>query len=273
MKMIQDTVQTLPAVARPRPAAFTFDGRTVRVVVGPEGDPLFVAKDVASALGYSNTKQAVSDHCKHAKALKDMGVAICDPYADQPLALDPQTKLIPESDVYRLTMRSALPSAERFQDWVVEEVLPQIRATGRYLHAPALPDFTDPVAAARAWADAEEARLLAEQKLLEEQPFSELGHLVAGTNTMTRRDFISLLKDEHGIGVKEREFTQFLEAHYCYRDQLDGCLRARSQYAHLFKLEVEPLRGMPRPVLKVTGEGVMHLTPKLVAAFGARRYS
>lgn len=46
--------------------------------------------------------------------------------------MDPQTKFIPESDLYRLIMRSNLPSAERFQNWVVEEVLPQIRKTGSY---------------------------------------------------------------------------------------------------------------------------------------------
>lgn len=41
-------------------------------------------------------------------------------------------KIIPESDVYRLVMRSNLPNAERFQDWVVEEVLPSIRRAGGY---------------------------------------------------------------------------------------------------------------------------------------------
>jgi hypothetical protein len=46
--------------------------------------------------------------------------------------LHPQTKLIPESDLYRLTLKSQLDSAERFQDWISEEVLPSIRKTGAY---------------------------------------------------------------------------------------------------------------------------------------------
>ncbi|WP_281257971.1 Bro-N domain-containing protein [Caenispirillum bisanense] len=46
--------------------------------------------------------------------------------------LDPQTNVIPERDLYRLIMRSKLPAAERFEDWVVGEVLPAIRKTGRY---------------------------------------------------------------------------------------------------------------------------------------------
>lgn len=72
--------------------------------------------------------------------------------------------LIRESDVYRLVMRSKLESAERFQDWGVEEVLPALREEGYYSMRPKLPDFTDPVAAARAWADEVEQKLLAQQR-------------------------------------------------------------------------------------------------------------
>jgi prophage antirepressor-like protein len=93
--------------------------------VDANGETLFVAKDVATVLGYENTAQAVRIHCKHAKPLSDLGVL-----SDS--TLDPQTRLIPESDLYRLTLKSTLDSAERFQDWVVEEVLPSIRKTGSY---------------------------------------------------------------------------------------------------------------------------------------------
>jgi hypothetical protein len=44
--------------------------------------------------------------------------------------------MIPESDLYRLTLKSTLDSAERFQDWVTEEVLPSIRKTGSYSAKP-----------------------------------------------------------------------------------------------------------------------------------------
>ena len=49
---------------------------------------------------------------------------------------------IPESDLYRLVFGSKLPSAERFVDWVTEEVLPAIRKTGRYEVQPAKPTMT-----------------------------------------------------------------------------------------------------------------------------------
>jgi anti-repressor protein len=86
-----------------------------------DGTPLFAARDVAVALGYQRPADAVTDHCKGV-------VVLPTPSAGGIQA----TKFIPESDVYRLIFRSKLPAAERFQDWVVEEVLPTIRRTGGY---------------------------------------------------------------------------------------------------------------------------------------------
>ena len=93
-------------------------------------EPWFVANDVASALGYAVPKKAVIDHCKYAEIFKGTDSV---PLTDSPRGIS----IIPESDVYRLIMRSNLPNAERFQDWVVEEVLPSIRKTGSYSMAPA----------------------------------------------------------------------------------------------------------------------------------------
>jgi prophage antirepressor-like protein len=117
---------------------FVFENNNIRVT-DQNGEPWFVARDVALALGYKNTTDAVRMHCRRAKSLIELGRAPSAPQQDQQLTLDPQTKLIPESDVYRLTMKSTLESAERFQDWLVEEVIPQIRKTGSFTvaHAPA----------------------------------------------------------------------------------------------------------------------------------------
>lgn len=100
---------------------FDFNGNEVRVVAGEDGGVWFVAKDVAEALGYQNTRKAIGDHCKGVtkrSALTGGGVQ--------------EVSAIPEPDVYRLVMRSKLPSAEQFADWVFEEVLPSIRRTGTY---------------------------------------------------------------------------------------------------------------------------------------------
>ena len=92
----------------------------VRVVPGDDGQPWFVASDVARALGYERPNDAVNTHCKKVNKFS---------YGDSPYPYN----IIPESDVYRLIMRSKLPDAEKFETWVMEDVLPSIRAHGGYL--------------------------------------------------------------------------------------------------------------------------------------------
>lgn len=256
---------------------FQFDTATVRTLPQDGAEPLFVAKDVALALGYVDTDQAVRAHCKKARSVTEV---LEDPSFSrgqkiQPLALELQTKLIPESDVYRLVMRSKLESAERFRDWVVEEVLPTLRKTGSF--SLAVPNFDDPVAAARAWADAKERELLAERKALAlaeqietERPLTELAKALIGQETMIRRDWISMMKADSGLGskLKEKEVNKWLvDAGYCYREGINNEMRAYSHSSHLFKLEPETLNGGVRLLLKLTGEGVRQLTPLVLAHF------
>ena len=86
-----------------------------------DGKPYFVGTDVAKALGYSNPRKAILDHCK--------GVT----KRDTPTSSGIQSmSYINEGDLYRLIMKSKLPSAEKFESWVMDEVLPTIRKTGSY---------------------------------------------------------------------------------------------------------------------------------------------
>lgn len=99
---------------------FKFNSAPIRVVER-DGIPMFVAKDVAELLGYAKPNNAINAHCKGAlkQGIVNNGVAS-------------SMVLIPERDVYRLIMRSKMPEAEKFEDWVVGEVLPSIRKTGSY---------------------------------------------------------------------------------------------------------------------------------------------
>jgi len=92
--------------------------RTVTV----DHEPWFVGIDVAKALGYKNPSEAVSDNCKHSAKRQ---------HSDQLGRLVEMT-FIPEGDLYRLTARSKLPSAEKFEEWIFDEVLPSLRKTGQY---------------------------------------------------------------------------------------------------------------------------------------------
>lgn len=95
----------------------------VRIIMNESNEPLFCAKDVAAALGYSDTADATQRHCKSGKK-------VFHPHENGVGGVN--MVYIPEKDVYRLIMRSNLPDAEKFQDWVCEEVLPSIRKHGIY---------------------------------------------------------------------------------------------------------------------------------------------
>ncbi len=95
--------------------------RTVEV----DGKIYFVASDVAKALGYANPSKAINDHCRW----------VTKRYIPHPQSKDKtiEVNTIPEGDIYRLVSNSELPSAEKFESWVFDEVLPSIRSTGSYV--------------------------------------------------------------------------------------------------------------------------------------------
>ena len=115
-----------------------------------KNEPWFVGKDVATVLGYANASKAVSTHCKHIR--KEM-IA----HSQNGNVVKTQTSLINEGDLYRLIISSKLPNAEKFESWVFDEVLPQIRKTGGYI--PTNENMTDEEIMAKA--------LLVAQKTIE----------------------------------------------------------------------------------------------------------
>jgi prophage antirepressor-like protein len=118
----QPSRNSSPAPESTAISPFNFEGKDVRMIADKDGgEPWFVARDVAAALGYAVPDKAVRNHCKGATDL----VA--------PSAGGPQrVRAIREPDVYRLVMKSKLPSAGKFEKLVFEEILPSIRKTGRY---------------------------------------------------------------------------------------------------------------------------------------------
>lgn len=102
--------------------SYSFESSNVRIIV-KDGEPLFCASDVCKTLGYSNARDAMRVHCAEKGVVK----------RDTPTSGGVQAMAyIDERNLYRLIMRSKLPSAEKFQDWVCGEVLPSIRKTGKY---------------------------------------------------------------------------------------------------------------------------------------------
>lgn len=101
---------------------FNFENQNIREVT-IDGEPWFVGKDIAEALGYSNTRKAISDHVHE----DDKGVTKWDTLGGKQ-----NLTIINESGLYALIFGSKLDSAKRFKRWVTSEVLPTLRKTGAY---------------------------------------------------------------------------------------------------------------------------------------------
>ena len=109
----------------------------IRTIEQEDGNVLFGATDVAKMLGYSNPHDAIGKHCRYLAKY------------DLPHPQSPEKTIkvgfIPEGDVYRLIVRSKLPSAEKFEKWLFDEVVPSIRKRGYYgkIDRTALPNFIE----------------------------------------------------------------------------------------------------------------------------------
>lgn len=128
--------------------------RTVEI----DGEPWFVGKDVAAALGYAKERNALDKHVDKDDALK-RGVT-------DSMGRTQQMTIINESGLYSLILSSKLPSAKEFKHWVTSEVLPSIRKNGAYIRNQE--NMTPAEIVARG--------LIAAQKIIEERE-KEIVHL------------------------------------------------------------------------------------------------
>ena len=100
----------------------------VRVTISSDGNPYFVGKDIATILGYSNTKDALATHVDaEDKVILQRSENTTLEIPNRGLTI------INESGLYSLVLSSKLPTAKKFKRWVTSEVLPAIRKTGGYV--------------------------------------------------------------------------------------------------------------------------------------------
>jgi anti-repressor protein len=143
---------------------FDFDGAIVRVVM-IEGEPWFVASDAAKALGYRDAAAGTRMLRDHQRRYTE----VCTSAGMR------RVLVVNEAGLNRMVLRSNREEAERFQDWLAEDVIPSIRRTGNYARAaapttpPQLPEMPDHIEALRGWADSLERQraLTAEVQVLE----------------------------------------------------------------------------------------------------------
>ncbi|AGH32181.1 anti-repressor Ant [Vibrio phage 11895-B1] len=130
---------------------FDYDGMKIETIMHDNGKgkivPYFHGSSVAIVLGYENQQQAVSYNCTKVIKLSRLDIAKIAPLQSRDITpykaltdsgyshgeIIAKQSWIPEPDVYRLVLRSRKDYAEKFQDWVVEEVLPALRKDGMYV--------------------------------------------------------------------------------------------------------------------------------------------
>lgn len=149
----------------------------VRVATTENGEPLFCLADVAKALGYSRPADAVSNHCK--------GVVVLPTPTNGGIQ---QIKFGKEGDVYRLVMKSKLPEAGIFQDWVCDDVLPSIRKHGAYMTQDVIertlqdPDYL--IQLATTLKEEKQKRIEAENKATKLQPLADFAKRAFTSDTL-----------------------------------------------------------------------------------------
>ena len=209
-------------------------------VIEEDGKFLFSGLDVANALGYSNSRASISRHCRY--------VTKRDVPHPQNSGKTIQMTFIPEGDVYRLIVHSKLPSAERFERWVFDEVLPSIRQHGAYLTRDKLWEVaTSPEALLKLCTD-----LLAEREknaALREDNARLQSKAVYYDLFIDLHHSTNLRTTAKELDVPERRFVRFLlERRYVYRAP-SGCVMpyAKSANDGLFCVKDFSYHEMPSP--------------------------
>ena len=185
----------------------------------------FIGRDVAKALGYSNTPKAIRDHVDEDDKLTER------------IVLSGQNReiiIINESGLYSLVLSSKLPTAKQFKRWVTKDVLPTIRKHGMYMSnsviEQAIKNPTEFLAKAVLVANEELNKIKAENAIM--KPKAEYFDDLVDRNTLT--NFRDTAKEFH---KKPKEFTDWLlSKKFIYRDS-KGKIKPTSGYDKYFYIK------------------------------------
>lgn len=197
------------------------------------GKVLFCGSDCAKALGYTNSRKALGDHCKGVTKRNTLTAG-----GKQEMSF------ISEGDLYRLITHSKLPSAEKFESWVFDEVLPSIRKHGAYMTPEKLeevilnPDTMIKLCTAlKEEQDKNKALQAANSALTVDkqimQPKADYFDELVDRNLLT--NFRETAKE---LGVKQNDFIKFLlDKKYIYRDKRGKIMPYASKNDGLFEIK------------------------------------
>lgn len=182
---------------------FEFDHKEIRTVV-KDNQPWFVGKDVASVLGYSNTRDALQ---KHVDVEDKDTVAFRDGTSGNPSQV-----IINESGLYSLILKSQLPAAKKFKRWVTSEVLPAIRKQGAYLTedviAKTMQDPNYILGIIQAYSDAKQELKISHQIIGELKPKVDYLDLV-----LKGKELVTITQIAKDYGMSAVKFNVILHNH------------------------------------------------------------
>ncbi|MDM0326109.1 phage antirepressor KilAC domain-containing protein [Clostridioides difficile] len=176
--------------------------RTIRI----ENEPYFVATDIAKALGYKDTTNAIKQHCRW----------VVKHHIPHPQSKTKtlEVNIIPEGDMYRLITNSELPSAEKFERWVFDEVLPSIREHGAYMTNEALekaindPDWTIKLLTELKKERATKEKLKVEQE--KNKPKIELANAIESSSSSILIAQLSKILNQNGVDIGQNRLFEWM---------------------------------------------------------------
>lgn len=200
----------------------------IRTVI-VDGEPWFVGKDVADALGYSNPSKALLDHVDDDDKLNNESLSSIGQRGGW---------IINESGLYSLILSSKLPNAKRFKKWVTGDVIPSIRKRGGYITNQV--ELSPDELMAKA--------LVVAQKALADRDIRISNMAVAIRTMQPKADYFDQLVDRNlltnfretakQLEVKEKSFVTFLlEKKYIYRDKKGKILPYTEKNNGLFEVK------------------------------------
>lgn len=247
------------------------DLESIRVLFENDGNPLFVATDVAKSLGYTNPRAAIITHCESGNVVNRY-VAHTSSVGGVSL------KLIPESEVYSLIFGSKLPNALKFKRWVVEEVLPSIRKHGAYMTPQKIEEaLLNPdtiIQLAQTLKAEREMRVSAENTIALQAPkvfFAEAVEANEGSCTIAE---LSILAQQKGINIGQNRLYKWLRenGYLCKSGEKKNVPTQISVESGYFdvgvaKEEINSKTPNTKSITRVTPKGQMYLLEKLINAF------
>lgn len=185
---------------------FEFHGTTVRTMTGENGEPLFVASDVAKVLGYSTTAamtRTLEDDEKGVQILHTLG-------GDQKMTT------LTEPGLYSAILRSRVEGAREFKRWVTHEVLPSLRRHGAYMTPATLekvmqdPDFT--IGLLNALKSEQEARRALEAQAAADRPKVVFADAVATSKTSILVGELAKILRGNGVSMGQNRLFEWMRA-------------------------------------------------------------